>query len=145
MALYNDIDISLNFSGDLKLNSKGDIQLADSLETYKSAANFILRTDYGEYAPNSAVGCNLGSFIGERNVAETHDHMKYSIFTNLVSNIFDQSDITVDVVPFDYNEAMCLIQIAGTYNISGKLVTVDGERMIYSFPYIDGNPDPITI
>lgn len=145
MSLYVDRDISTNFSGDLMLDQKGDLAIADSLATYKSVANFLLRTDYGDYAPNTQVGSNLGSFIGALNTRSTHEHMEHSIIRGLVEDVFSTTDIDADVLPLDINEAICFVRIAGQYLISGEIVSVDQDTLSYSFPYIDGAPTPLTI
>lgn len=145
MALYVDRDILTNFSGDISLDQKGDLALANPLETYKAVANFILRTDYGDYTPDPKVGSNLGSFIGSSNDRDTHELMEYHIAKGLSNEVFASTDISADVVPFDLDEAICFIHIAGLYLISGEVTSVEQETITYSFPYIDGNPTPLTI
>lgn len=145
MTLYVESDIRCNFSGDLVLDQKGDLSLANPLDTYKSVANFILRTDFGEYAPNPVIGSNLGSYIGASNTRETHEHMENSITRSLVDNVFGNTDVSVDVVPIDINDAVCFVHLAGSFLISGAIVTVNQDTMSYMFPYIDGNPSPLTV
>lgn len=145
MAIYSDQDISSTFEGDIEIGTNGDIKLSNSLETYKSAANFVLRTDYGDYVPDQDVGSNLGSFIGENNTERIHAAMEYNIDKALKNNIFSQTDISSTVVPFDYHEALAIIDIAGTYVIDGEYVQVDNERMTYSFPYVPEGDFSLTV
>jgi hypothetical protein len=146
MTIYSARDIETNFDGDLVLSPGGDLNLADSLTTYKSATNFLLRTDYGDYAPNSSIGANIGSFVGKRNTRENADYMEETVRSTLVSRIFTIADVRVDVVPFDIEEVLCVVHLAGLYEIDGQLKSVDGERIVYSFPYIEGKfVTPITI
>lgn len=145
MAIYIERDILSNFSGDIQVSSNGDIALANSLDTYKNACNFVLRTDFGDYQADGDVGCNLGSFIGEPNVQRVHDAMEYNINKVLRNEIFAPSDAIATVVPFDLEEALAIIQIAGQFMINEELITVEDDRISYSFPYIDAHPTPLTI
>ena len=145
MATYVDRDISVSLEGDLNIDQKGDIKLADALDTYKSVANFILRTDFGDYAPDQSVGSNLGSFIGQSNNRESHANMEYLIVGSLANKVFADTDVSADVVPFDIYEAICFVNLAGSFLVSGELKHVEQERITYSFPYIDGEPTPLTI
>src|SRR5688500_2978996 len=111
MAIYSDRDLESSFQGDLEIDTKGDLKLANALDTHKAAANFVLRTDFGQYAPDRSVGCNLGSFIGKNNTPDNHRFMEYNIVKVLAERIYSPTDVVVTVVPFDVNEALCLIDI----------------------------------
>lgn len=145
MAIYTEEDIETTLEGDLSLSTNGDLKLADPLNTYKSIANFLLRTDFGDYAPNESIGCNLGSFIGGLNTTENRDYMQYNIDKVLQGTIFNPADVESTVVPFDINEVLCVVNIGGSYLLSGVIQRVHGETLTYTFPYIDGTHiTPIT-
>lgn len=145
MTIYVENDISCNFSGDLKLDQKGDIALATSLDTYRGVANFILRTDLGDYVPNPLVGSNLGAYMGIQNNRDTHEHMEVDILRALTANVFSPAEVSADVLPLSLEAAACFVGIAGSYLISGQLVDVHQSIMAYAFPYMEGEPTPITI
>ena len=145
MATYLDQDIASSFEGDILLDSKGDIKISDSLETYKGAANFVLRTDYGDYAPDINVGCNLGSFIGETNSQVIHKKMERNINSALRNQIFSPQDVVATVVPFDTDEAICIVELVGNFLVSGEFLQVLDQKIAYTFPYIDGEPTPLVI
>ena len=145
MATYIDKDIASTFGGDILIDSRGDIKISDALETHKSAANFLLRTDYGDYAPDKTVGCNLGSFIGENNTIENHDKMEFNINRSLQSQIFSSEDVLATVVPFDIEEALCIVEIAGNYLVDGEIKYNIDQKIAYTFPYIEGEPTPLVI
>ena len=146
MALYKFRDIETSFEGDIEVSPKGDLKLADSLATYKAAANFLLRTDYGDYVPDRTVGCNLGSFVGKNNTTDNHELMRHQINKTLKEKLFSVIDAESYVVPFDMNEVLCIVNIGGSYLIDGVIKTIHGEKLAYTFPYIDGRYIvPITI
>lgn len=139
MPLYTDQDIQTDFSGEIQIDTKGDIALANPLETYKASANFLLRTDFGDYAPDQSVGCNLGSFIGKTNTVANHQRIEYNINKTLRERVFNPIDVEAIVVPFDINEVLCLVNIGGNYLISGVITNVESERMTYTFPFIENS------
>jgi hypothetical protein len=146
VSVYTSQDIQVDIDGDIELSTRGDLELASSLDTYKNAANFLLRTDFGDYAPNKSVGSNLGTFIGKRNTSENHEYMEQNIKRCLTTRLFSASDVDVTVVPFDINEALGVINIGGSYLIDGILQTVNGETITYSFPFIEGSfITPLTV
>lgn len=145
MALYIDQDIGTTFEGDIIINAKGDVQTADSLQTVKSAVNFVLRTDFGDVAADPSIGCNLGSFIGQPNTEATHQQMEGQINQVMQQEILSEVDAVAHVVPFDVDEALCVLLVAGSFLVSGEIKTVTQDRIAYLFPYIDGEPTPLTI
>lgn len=145
MALYLLQDIKTNFEGDVEIDSKGDLKLANALETTRAAVNFSLRTDLGEYQPNPRIGCNLGSYIGDINSRETHQDMESSINLGLKRRVVEPQDVEVDVVPFSLTEALCSIKIKGNYLISGEVTEVMESRQSYTFPFIAGQIDPLDL
>ena len=137
-------DVGSNFSGDLVIDSKGDLKLFDSYETQKSLTNFWLRTDQGEYVPNPSVGCNLGSFIGEINSPKNLGLIESQTYNTLIRNIWQPEDIRIRVVPLDKEEVMIALQLRGKFaNISGNFLNIIPEVIAYSFPYITANPTPL--
>lgn len=146
MTVYVHTDIESSLEGDLEIDTKGDLSLANPLETHKAAANFCLRTDYGDYAPDKSVGCNLGSFMGKPNTSQNHRFMEHNINRSLKDKIFTPKDVDTTVVAFDINECLCVITIGGMYLIDGVVQSVDSEKIAYTFPFI-GMPHltPITV
>jgi len=139
MAVYYNQDIQSDLNGDLVLDSKGDVKIADPLETCKSAALFVLRTDFGDYAPDTTVGCNIGSFIGSTNTPSTRERLESNINSVLKNKLFNITDVDATVVPFDVHEVLCLIEVGGSYLIDGVIKTVHGERVAFTFPFIEGS------
>ena len=138
MTYYFEEDIATNFEGDIELSLNGDVKLADPVETRSSVANFLLRTDNGDYIPDPLLGCNLGSFVGRLSNSENMQEMESNILRSLTEKVFSLIDVDAVVVPFDINEVLCVVTTAGTYELSGTPQTVNGKRLAYTFPYIDG-------
>lgn len=136
MTLYISSDIKSSIEGDIKIDTNGDLALANPLETYKAAANFVLRTNYGDYAPNNTVGCNIGAFIGKMNTPENHRSMEYNVNKVLKEKIFSSSDIDATVTAFDINECICFVKIAGSYLIDNIITSANEQIIAYTFPYL---------
>jgi hypothetical protein len=139
MSIYYNSDIKTDINGDIVLDSKGDLKLANPLETTKSATIFLLRTDFGDYAPDKSVGCNLGSFIGSTNTPSVRSYMQSIVDNTLKNKIFNPIDVNATVVPFDINEVLCLVEIGGSYLIDGVIKNLYGERVVFTFPFIEGS------
>ena len=146
MANYFLNDIALTTSGDISLASNGDIGLANSYETIKTAVNFLISTDKGEYKPDKRVGCNLGTFIGDRILPETFEQMEHSVFENLSKFLLSPSDFKVHVLSLDQDTAGVFIVLAGTYlDPDGNLLTTSPQVLTYAFPFYEGQPTLINI
>ena len=144
MGLYVQRDAGSTFSGDLSLSSRGDLELASSVDSQKNVTNFWLRTDFGEYAAENSVGCNLGAFVGARLTEDVLSNMEAVVVSSLRTTIFAQPDVEVAVVPFDTEEALVVVNFAGTYlDNSGNFVDIQPQRVLYTFPYIESNPTPL--
>lgn len=144
MAAYNLQDIASSISGDIQVNSQGDIKVGSSYETMFNILNFWLRTDHGAYAADFSVGCDIGSFIGSTNTADTLEDMESQISDLLIRNVIYPEDIQVKVVPFSQEEALVAVELRGTYyDVNGNQEAVSPTVLTYSFPYIEGTPDPI--
>ncbi len=144
MGSYFLSDISTSFSGDIQLDSKGDIGLANSVDTQKALTNFWLRTDHGEYVANPAIGCNLGSFIGSTNTRSTLGAIENQTYNTLVRNLWFPEDIQLKVVPMDTHEVMIAIQLKGEFfDEQGNPNIITPVVIAYSFPYIEGTVSPL--
>lgn len=144
MGIYFLSDIASTFSGDLKLDSKGDIDLSNSVETQKALTNFWLRTDQGEYVPNPSIGCNLGSFIGTTNSPRTLEQIETQTHNILTRNLWFPEDLKLRVVPLSQTELMIGIQLRGQFSdISGNLTAITPQVITYSFPFLSADPSPI--
>ena len=136
MALYASRDIATTSSGELILDRIGDLKIADSSESHVSAANFILRTDNGGYAPDPSVGANLGFYIGLP-MTESNLELAEAIATQaLTENVFEPEDVTVAIIPLDINDAVTVVEMGGSFFISGDLQEVEPVVQSYDFPYI---------
>jgi hypothetical protein len=144
MSIYVVRDIYCNMSGDIQIDAKGDIKLADSYESHKAAVNFLIKTDKGEYAPDKRIGCDLGAFIGKNNDESTQVAMEHTILDNVTRFVLDRSDINVHVIPMSPNDAGVFAVIGGQFldSVSGNLLDPDPrpEVLTYLFPYAEGEP-----
>lgn len=134
----------MNLSGDLEVDAKGDIKLADSYESKKSAINWFLRTDKGEFFPDKRLGCNVGTFIGKKMSNANLNQLELSINRNLTKFAIAPTDVRVDVVPISHEEAAIFVSVKGKYlDDDGNVLDSDTEVIKYIFPYLEGEPTPI--
>ena len=145
MALYNVQDIYSSFSGDVEVGANGDLKLADSHESIKSAVNFLLRTDKGEYRPDVRVGADLGRYIGETNNTRNQIAMEHGIKDNISLFLMAPEDFEAHVIPLELNELGVFVTIAGQYmGTDGNLLDIETEILSYTFPYLeDSHPTPL--
>ena len=144
MGLYSARDIYSTMSGDIALESNGDIKLANSHESISGAINFLLRTDKGGYVPDRRIGADLGTFIGESLTSSLIYDMQGSAIANLTEYVIDRRDIEVRAFPLSNDEAGIVVVFAGTYvDEDGNVVDVTPHTINYLYPYIEGEPTPI--
>lgn len=144
MGVYIFFDLVSTLSGDLQLDTKGDVKLATTFDTQYQAANFWLRTDHGDYAAATEIGTNLGEFIGSRNSEETLEDVKDQVFDSLIKNLFYPEDIRVETVPIDQDEILIAVEIAGEYlDKDAELIDIVPRVVAYTFPYVEGSISPV--
>ena len=144
MGVYDLRDLDSSISGDINLNSQGDLQLASAQDTMFNILNFWVRTDHGGYAAKYSVGCDLGSFIGETNTEDTLEDMESQTTDVLVRNVIFPEDLRVRAVPFSEEEALVAIEMKGSFiDENGAVETPAPKIVTYTYPYIAGSPDPI--
>lgn len=143
MALYLLQDLDSTFGGDLELTPNGDLQLADSMETVRNAANFLLRTDHGDYAPNPAIGANLGNLVGESMTIDLQESAESMIEKTLASSLLSNEDVRATVVPIDIGILGCFVDMQGSFLIGDEIVSASAATLAYEFPYLTGSIEPV--
>jgi len=127
------------------VDAKGDIMMADSLESQKAAATFLVRTDKGEYIPDNRIGCDLGSFIGKRISKEDLVSMEERVRKNLTEFVASRSDIKVAAIPMSQDEVGVFVGLAGEFiDENGNIIETEPTLLSFTFPYLEGEPVPYT-
>jgi len=144
MGIYSSRDIYTNISGDIEIGSNGDIKLANSYESVKSQINWFLRTDYGDYQPESLLGCNVGSYIGKELSNDMLVSIEDSVRAALVKYVVTYQDINVDALPMSQEDVGIFITLRGQYlDKDGNLLDTTPEVITYNFPFLEGAPSPL--
>ena len=100
MIFYSDIDIKVSPSGDLTINSRGDLDLADPSGVLKQDIAFRLMTEYNDFTPHPDIGANLNELVGEPNTRENARIGEQKIIQSLTQDgRIATSDLTVTGVP----------------------------------------------
>ncbi len=145
MGTYFQRDIESTDDGDLVLDSNGDFKIASPIRTTAQAVNNFLLTNKGELLTDVNFGANLQSFYGDRNVVDTHRLMERSILAGLeVQKLIDPSDLSVDVIPIETDEAAIIIDIKGQFidfektGAFGFIENNNGQVYGYKYPFLGG-------
>lgn len=152
MAIYNLVDIETTDDGDLVIDSIGDFKIATPLRTLAQTINNIILTNKGELLTDTSFGANLQSFYGESNRPSTHQMMEQSIIQEVRNQGYiDLSDIEIDIVPIDQNEAALMVEIKGDFvdiettgSFGAFMPKYNGVAMGYIYPFISGRIIPAT-
>ena len=64
MTIYYGRDIETSVDGDLVINERGDIELAESYDASIQLLKMIIASDVGEFAATPGFGANLGTLVG---------------------------------------------------------------------------------
>lgn len=104
MAQYNEIDILVDASGDLVLDSGKNFKFATARETLQQDVMFRARTEFDDFEPYPKVGADLQSLIGEPNSRENAATGEKKLFTSLTKDgRIIPEDLRVKAVPIDMN------------------------------------------
>ena len=100
MAQYTEIDILVDASGDLVLDSGKNFKFASARETLQQDIMFRARTEYNDFEPHPDVGADLQALLGEPNSRESAVLGERKLFTSLTKDgrIIPQ-DLRVKAVP----------------------------------------------
>lgn len=86
MAQYTEIDILVDPSGDLTLDSSKNFKFATSRETLQQDIAFRARTEFNDFEPHPDVGAGLQALIGEPNTRETAVLGEKKLFKSLTKD-----------------------------------------------------------
>jgi hypothetical protein len=141
--MYSVRDIYAGLSGELEIDSKGDIKLGDAFESMRGAVNFIARTDKGDYVPDSRVGGDPGAYVGEPLSKDVTLSLENSIKGNIERYVMNSEDFTVHVIPISHEDVGVFIGVGGEYiGSDGNLIEITPEVITFSIPHVDISPTP---
>jgi len=136
MSIYYGRDIETSVDGDLVVNERGDIELAESYEASEQLLKTIIATDIGEFSSIPSFGANIGSLIGT-DAATAIERVPILIREGIRrSDYIDGGDIFIDVYPIDIDKIIIFIEMGGTFIDSGgqEVVSPTGTLKFY-FPF----------
>jgi len=104
MAQYDEIDILVDASGDLVLDSSKNFKFANSRETLQQDIAFRAQTEFDDFEPHPEAGADLQALLGEPNNRENAELGEKKLFTSLTKDgrIVSQ-DLRVKAVPIAMN------------------------------------------
>jgi phage baseplate assembly protein W len=122
MGIYNEVDISVSPSGDLRLGSNKDFILVSASGVLKQDVAFRLRTNPGEFIPHPELGAGLDDLIGEPNDRRTAKIGESKIIHSLVYDTrITNIDLMVRAVPISLESVVFYVFInngMGQWNVT---------------------------
>ena len=104
MAQYDEIDILVDASGDLVLDSGKNFKFATPGETLQQDIAFRALTEFDDFEPHPDVGADLRALLGEPNSREAAESAEKKLFTSLTKDgRIIQQDLRVKAVPIGMN------------------------------------------
>ena len=104
MAQYDEIDILVDASGDLVLDSGKNFKFATPRETLQQDIAFRALTEFDDFEPHPDVGADLQALLGEPNSREAAESAEKKLFTSLTKDgRIIQQDLRVKAVPIGMN------------------------------------------
>lgn len=114
MSNYDSVDLDWTWNGDFLIGQDGDF--ADTSDDYlRSLVNeiqTIVKSDYGDWLKQPALGAGLSEFKGEPNSRETGKAIENRLISKLTSsNLLRKNDIQVRVTPVHVNQVLIIIRV----------------------------------
>lgn len=135
MAIYFGRDIETTVDGDLVINDRGDIQIADSYESAVQLLKNVMATDVGELRATPYFGANLGTLIGE-DTEPILERIPLLVREGLRRTEFlDPGDVRVDAYPIDIDKIVVFVDLLGVYVNEDGEESVPATTLKFYFPY----------
>jgi len=107
MAEYTEVDIKIDASGDLSLDSSKNFEMATSRETLQQDIMFRARTEFNDFEPHPEIGADLQTLIGEQNTRENATIAEQKLFVSLTKdNRIIPNDLRIKAVPIEMNRVV---------------------------------------
>lgn len=130
-------DILVDDDGDLVVGSDGDLSIADTWRTAVQDAVFRIRTELGDYTPNSDIGSNLHSKVGAYNTRENADTMHAMIKRALsYDNRFAPNEYSINIIPVSKSTIVIMVKFPGPFS---DLEDTDEVILSFTFNYSEGD------
>lgn len=138
MALYYDRDIETTFAGDLLVDARGDLKMAESAESHLSALKVMMSCDRGELAGHPAFGSNLGSLVGMTDVAEVLRRVPILVREAIAEQgVIAPTDVLVKAFQVDVDKVVVYLLVNGRFlQADGTFRTVTNLSMKWIFPFV---------
>ena len=122
-------DIEVTDDGDLVAAANGDIKVANTWRTTMQDTVFRIRTQIGNYTPDTDLGSNVHSKIGDYNTRQNGETIKSMVVRALsYDNRFDRTEYSVDVVPINQTQVVIIVEFRGPFS--------DAETDEYSVSFL---------
>lgn len=140
MGLYHGRDIETDDAGEIQIEN-GDLKLGRTRRSYLQALHWLVLSNTGDVNSPETVA-NLGQYIGSINNALTHRSMEQSVrFAVINQQTFARDDLSIKVVPVDYNTAALTVRMGGHYLLDEDEGVDEGlQTLAYTIPFSTALP-----
>ena len=123
-SIYDEIDISLSWNGDINEGSNGDIldTGSDTIRSLTEQVSLICSSSINDWIVYPSKGATLSDFIGEPNNSETADAISDRLRLALTSaGIVNEADLSIRVIPVQLHKVMIVVKIDAVATTTNNL------------------------
>jgi len=137
---HSSVDILVTDTGDLEVDSSGEISLATPAQTLSQLIKHRLLTDHRDYIPDPFLGADLGSELGQPNNERTGKVIAEKVQMALIRDgLVDPGSLTVDVFPIALEKVAIVVVVRDT--IRGL---EDPLALTFTWNYTTGTEEILT-
>ena len=137
MALYFGADVRTGPDGDLSVNNRGDLEIADSPTSLKQALKFLVATDFNEMDVIPSFGANLGTLVGSEDQDQVLEAIPVLIRDALSRHgVAENADVRVHAFPITEDQIYLRVETTGTFfDSEGEIMDTTEVTLKFLFPY----------
>ena len=139
-SIYDSIDLSWSTYGDYIIDEDGDLKdtRQDVLDSFKAEILNIVSSEIGDYELHNDFGSSLSEFQGRMNTRQTAKDLEQRLITSLtVNDIVSFNDLTVKVIPVDYDSVAIFIDIEVAATIANQLDPGEEAQLAFIYNFKD--------
>jgi hypothetical protein len=137
MAIYIGKDLNVQNNGDIVVNSRGDLEIAEAKDSHCHVLKFMMSTDLDEMRLDPFFGANLGALHGELDPAVVAARIPEMVREALTQQgLFAREDIKIRAFQIDTDNIVVFADVNGTFIKDDGTIDPDPTISLrFLFPY----------